>query len=72
MTLRSAEPLSMPLLFALGTGLPVLLFTYLLAFSMEKMSAWFNAVQKAEKVVRYAAGGIFVLVGVYYIFIFGC
>ena len=72
MTLRSAEPLSMPLLFALGTGLPVLLFTCLLAFSMEKMSAWFNAVQKAEKVVRYAAGGIFVLVGVYYIFIFGC
>lgn len=70
MTLRSAEPLSMPLLFALGTGLPVLLFTYLLAFSMEKLSAWFNAIQKVEKVVRYAAGGIFVLVGIYYIFIF--
>lgn len=70
MTLRSAEPLSMPLLFALGTGLPVLLFTYLLAFSMEKISAWFNAIQKVEKVVRYVAGGIFVLFGLYYILIF--
>lgn len=70
MTLRSAEPLSMPLLFSLGTGLPVLLFTYLLAFSMEKISAWFNAIQKVEKVVRYAAGGVFVLVGIYYIYIF--
>jgi cytochrome c biogenesis protein CcdA len=70
MTLRSAEPLSMPLLFSLGTGLPVLLFTYLLAFSIEKMSVWFNAIQKVEKVVRYAAGVVFVLVGIYYIYIF--
>ena len=70
MTLRSAEPLSMPLVFALGTGLPVLLFTYLLAFSMEKMSVWFNAIQKVEKVVLYGAGGVFIVVGIYYIFMF--
>jgi cytochrome c-type biogenesis protein len=70
MTLRSAEPLSMPLLFSIGTGIPVILFTYLLAFSVEKISAWFNALQKVEKVIRYAAGGVFVLVGIYYIYIF--
>jgi cytochrome c-type biogenesis protein len=69
-TLRSAEPLSMPLLFSIGTGIPVILFTYLLAFSVEKISAWFNALQKVEKVIRYAAGGVFVLVGIYYIYIF--
>ena len=60
----------MPLVFALGTGLPVLLFTYLLAFSMEKMSVWFNAIQKVEKVVLYGAGGVFIVVGIYYIFMF--
>lgn len=70
MTLRSAEPLSAPLLFALGTGLPVLVFTYLLAYSIGKVSNWFNAIQKIELVVRYIAGGVFVLVGLYYILMF--
>ncbi|MCO6477827.1 MAG: sulfite exporter TauE/SafE family protein [Phaeodactylibacter sp.] len=70
MTLSSSGPLSLPLLFALGTGLPVLLFTYLLAFSMEKAGAWFNAIQKVEKVVRYGVGGVFLGVGCYYIYLF--
>ena len=70
MTLAAPEAFSIPFIFALGTGLPVLLFTYLLAFSMEKVGAWFNAIQKVEKVLRYVAGGVFVLAGIYYILIF--
>ncbi|MBK7409524.1 MAG: sulfite exporter TauE/SafE family protein [Saprospirales bacterium] len=70
MTLAAPEAFSIPFIFALGTGIPVLLFTYLLAFSMEKVGVWFNAIQKVEKVVRYVAGGVFVLAGLYYILIF--
>jgi sulfite exporter TauE/SafE len=70
MTLASPEAFSVPFIFAVGTGLPVLLFTYLLAFSMEKVGAWFNAISKVEKVVRYVAGGVFVIAGLYYILIF--
>jgi cytochrome c-type biogenesis protein len=70
MTLAAPEAFSIPFIFALGTGLPVLLFTYLLAFSMEKVGAWFNAIQKVEKVLRYVAGAVFVLAGIYYILIF--
>jgi cytochrome c biogenesis protein CcdA len=70
LTMRTGDAFSVPLVFALGTGLPVLLFTYLLAFSMEKVGAWFNAIQKVEKVMRYAVGGVFVLVGLYYVAIF--
>ncbi|MCB0639652.1 MAG: sulfite exporter TauE/SafE family protein [Lewinella sp.] len=70
MTLRAAEPVTTPLLFALGTGLPVMLFTYLLAFGMDKISSWFKAIQKTEKVVRYATGAVFLLVGIYYVAIF--
>ena len=70
MTLAASEAFSIPFIFALGTGIPVLLFTYLLAFSMEKVGVWFNAIQKVEKVVRYVAGGVFVLAGLYYILIF--
>lgn len=70
MTLAAPEAFSIPFIFALGTGIPVLLFTYLLAFSMEKVGVWFNAIQKVEKVVRYVAGSVFVLAGIYYILIF--
>jgi len=70
MTLAAKEAFSTPFIFALGTGLPVLLFTYLLAFSMEKVGVWFNAIQKVEKWVRYIAGSVFVLAGIYYILIF--
>ncbi|TAK43232.1 MAG: sulfite exporter TauE/SafE family protein [Saprospiraceae bacterium] len=70
LTLSVGDAFSVPLVFALGTGLPVLLFTYLLAFSMEKVGVWFNAIQKVERVMRYGVGGVFVLVGLYYVAIF--
>lgn len=70
MTVASADGLYLPLVFALGTGLPVLLFTYLIAFSMEKVGKYFNAIQRVEKVMRYVAGGVFVLTGIYYALIF--
>jgi cytochrome c-type biogenesis protein len=70
LTLKSQAGLSLPIIFSIGTGLPVLLFTYLLAFSMQKVSGYFNVIQKVEKVLRYATGGIFLAVGVYYVYIF--
>lgn len=70
MTIASSEGLALPFIFAVGTGLPVLLFTYLMAFAMQKVSKTFNAIQKAEKVMRNIAGLVFVLTGVYYALIF--
>lgn len=70
MAIADAEGLYLPLVFAIGTGLPVLLFTYLLAFSMEKMSKAFNAIQRVERVMRMVAGLAFVLTGIYYVLIF--
>ncbi|WP_250631273.1 aromatic aminobenezylarsenical efflux permease ArsG family transporter [Rhodoflexus caldus] len=70
MTIASSEGLSLPFIFAVGTGLPVLLFTYLMAFAMQKVSKTFNTIQKTEKVMRNIAGVVFVLTGVYYALIF--
>ncbi|MCC6410122.1 MAG: sulfite exporter TauE/SafE family protein [Saprospiraceae bacterium] len=70
MTVASTDGLFLPLIFALGTGLPVLLFTYLIAFSMEKVGQYFNAIQKIEKGMRYVAGAVFLLTGIYYALIF--
>jgi cytochrome c biogenesis protein CcdA len=67
LVLNSAEGLILSPLFALGTGLPVIIFSFLIAFSMQKVSQTFQAVQKIEKVMRYAVATIFLIAGVYYL-----
>lgn len=70
MTISSASGLYLPIVFAIGTGLPVILFTYLLAFAAHRVSRVFNSITKIERIMRSVAGGVFVLAGVYYVSIF--
>lgn len=70
MTIASADGLYLPIVFAFGTGLPVILFTYLLAFTAGRIGVFYNRITKIEKVMRYVAGIVFILTGLYYIFIF--
>lgn len=69
-TVTSVDGLYLPIVFAFGTGLPVLLFTYLLAFSVSSIGTYYTKIAVVEKVMRPVAGVIFVLTGVYYILIF--
>ena len=70
MTISTADGLYLPLIFALGTGLPVILFTYLLAFTAGKVGVFYNKITKIEKVMRTVAGIVFILTGLYYVSIF--
>ena len=70
MTLAPSGGLHLPIIFAIGTGLPVLGFAAVMAYSANRISRVFNAVQRVEKVMRYVAGVVFILTGVYYIGIF--
>lgn len=70
MTIASPDGLYLPVVFAFGTGLPVLLFTYLLAFTASKVSIFYNRITQVEKAMRYIAGVVFVLAGLYYVLIF--
>jgi len=67
LVLKSTESLLLPPLFALGTGLPVIIFSFLLAFSVGKVSRMYNAMSKIEKVMRYGVATVFLLAGVYYL-----
>ncbi len=67
LVLKSAESLLLPPLFALGTGLPVIIFSFLIAFSVQKINKLFGVIQKAEKTIRYIVASIFIIVGVYYL-----
>lgn len=70
MTISSASGLYLPIVFALGTGLPVILFSYLLVHAAHRVSFVFNKITKVERVMRYVAGTVFVLAGLYYVSIF--
>lgn len=68
MTFKSG--LAIPVLFSVGTGLPVIFFAFVIAFSMEKLGIYFNAITKIEKAMRIVAGVTFIVTGLYYINIY--
>jgi cytochrome c biogenesis protein CcdA len=67
LVLKSSESLLLPPLFALGTGLPVILFSFLLAFGLGKIGKIYDAMGKIEIAMRYAVAGIFLVAGLYYL-----
>ncbi|MFA5025482.1 MAG: aromatic aminobenezylarsenical efflux permease ArsG family transporter [Candidatus Shapirobacteria bacterium] len=67
MVLKSNESLLLPPLFALGTGLPVIIFSFIIAYSAKRISLVFAKVSQIEKIIRKIVAIIFVGVGIYYL-----
>lgn len=65
--LESTPGLLLAPIFALGTGLPVIIFSLIIAYSLKTVSQAFKAVQKVEKVLRYLVASVFILSGLYYL-----
>lgn len=59
-----------PLLYGLGTGLPVILFAFVVAFSTQTVGRLFNRLTQIELWARRITGVIFILVGIYYSLIY--
>lgn len=70
MTITGAKGLYLPAIFAIGTGLPVIIFTYLLAFTASKIGIYFSRITKIERVMRLVTGIVFIITGLYYVSIF--
>jgi cytochrome c-type biogenesis protein len=70
MTLNSETSLLLPIVFSLGTGIPVIIFSFIIAFSLAKLGIYFKAITKVEKVMRIIAGLTFIITGLYYINIY--
>ncbi len=70
MTITDASGLYLPIVFAIGTGLPVIFFTYLLAFTVGKLGKAFVKVQKFEIFMRKIIAFVFILTGLFYIALF--
>jgi threonine/homoserine/homoserine lactone efflux protein len=66
LALKSTGGIALPAFFAIGTGLPVLLFGVLLSFGVAGISKWVGAISRSEKVIRIVIAVIFIGVGIYY------
>ena len=67
LALKSSGGVMLPAVFAIGTGLPVLVFGTLLSVGVARVSTWLNTLTRAEKIVRVVVSIIFIGVGIYYV-----
>jgi len=69
LTLTNASGLYLPIVFAIATGIPALIFTWVIAYSASNLSRTFNRVKSFEIVFRKIVSVVFIGIGIYYIFI---
>ena len=67
MTVASAYGLYLPVIFAIGTGIPVIVFAWFIAFTVGGISSVYNKIKVFEKWFRRVVSVIFLLVGAYYL-----
>ena len=65
--LKSTGGVALPAVFAIGTGLPVLIFGTLLSLGVAGVANWLNAITRAERIIRIIVAIIFIGVGIYYV-----
>lgn len=66
LALKTGDGLIIPSIFAFATGLPVIIFSFILVYSVSKIGNIMNKVKILEKWMRYAVAIIFFVVGIYY------
>lgn len=70
MTISSASGLYLPVIFAVGTGLPVIVFAWVIAYTVGGVGTLYNKVKLFEIWFRRVVAVVFIGVGLYYISIF--
>ena len=57
----------LPAVFAIATGLPVMVFGILLSLGVTRVSSWVNAITRSEKYIRLVVSIVFIGIGIYYL-----
>jgi cytochrome c biogenesis protein CcdA len=70
MTITSISGLYLPVIFAIATGLPVIIFAWLLAYAVGNVGKLYNQIKTFELWFRRVVAVLFILVGVYYVAVF--
>lgn len=67
LTVSSASGLYLPIIFAIATGIPVIVFAWVLAYTVSGIGSVYNKVKTFEIWFRRVVAILFVGVGIYYI-----
>jgi len=67
MTITSPSGLYLPLIFAIGTGLPVIIIAWLLAFSLSGVGNFYNNIRVFQKWFNRLVAVVFIAAGLYYV-----
>ncbi|MBE0650765.1 MAG: sulfite exporter TauE/SafE family protein [Bacteroidales bacterium] len=66
-TITSPAGLYLPVVFAIATAVPVIIFAWLIAFTVSKVGVWYNNLKIFEIWFRRFISIVFIGVGVYYV-----
>ena len=66
-TISSASGLYLPVVFAIATGIPVIVFSWLIAFTISGVGVLYNRIKTFEKWFRRIISVLFIGVGIYYV-----
>lgn len=69
MTITSSYGLLLPIIFAIATGVPVILFAWLLAYTVSGVGTLYNKIKIFELWFRRVISVLFIGVGIYYVII---
>ena len=69
MTISSASGLLLPVVFAVATGIPVIIFAWLIAYTISGVGKLYNQLKIFELWFRRVIAVLFIGVGIYYIII---
>ena len=69
MTIASPSGLLLPPVFAIATGLPVIIIAWIVAYSVGNVGKFYNKMNVFQKWFKRIIAAVFIVVGVYYIVI---
>ena len=70
MTIASPSGLLLPPLFSIATGLPVIVIAWIIAYSLSNVGKFYDGMKSFEKWFKRVIASVFIIVGIYYIYIY--
>lgn len=65
-SLESGSAILPPLVYGIGTAVPVIAFAFIIAFASQSVGKAFNRLTQVERILRAVTGSVFILAGLYY------
>ena len=70
MTIASPSGLLLPPLFSIATGLTVIVIAWIIAYSLSNVGKFYDGMKSFEKWFKRVIASVFIIVGIYYIYIY--